>query len=423
MENENRETDSALRRCAVCKIDLKGRLVYIDDRIEKLLGYSREKLFGKLILEFLDEPSQEIVEYLISKRNNFETFYDYTHIGFVSRDGNNIPATAVVSLNFIAGNPSNYIIITTPDNHITHQTPIKENSAYNRLLKSILEMDNRFDIKSFLRQLKSLSEARLAGLYLISNDSLELRHAAGDEDDAFVSISIPETEALHNLVVETGLVYDFTNSETCDALGVTADYAPKEYIARIEFGARGQYLIRLIYDDTISKVDAADGISRCALAIQLATRLAEPLSTSQQNTQQDEKNQTEELNVRFTVGLLDSLGIGALLTDKDGDIVGHNPTIHQMVEQKDIIGDFGRFASLLDNKFSGSFVLDSFLNASDSTCNTQLHISLPDKTPASLIVIRLGDGLKDLTSLVTVIPHEEVTDNQTLIEKQTAGPN
>ena len=408
MENENKGADSAVRRCAVCKIDLKGRLVYVDDQIEKLLGYSREELFGKLFLDFLDEPSQMIIEKLISQRNNYETFYDSTRIKLVTGDGDIVSATVVISLNFIAGNPVNYIMIITPDDSIVHESPKNEDSAYHVLLENVLADDNSFNMKGFLKVLKSLSKAQSVGLYIIHDNSLELRHVVDDENESFASISIPEAKTLHHQVAETGLVYDFTNPETYDVLGVTADYVPTEYVARIELGDNNQYVVRLIYNEKTLKVDTVEGIARCDLALRLAARLTKPYPPPQQD-------QSQDLNVRFTVGLLDALGIGALLTDIEGNVVGHNPTLHQMVEQQDIIGDFGRFASFLDNQSSDISIRDCFLDASDSTCNTRLHVILPNQISATLAVIRLGDGLEDLTSLVAVMPNE-ITVQQALTE-------
>ena len=53
------------RRCAVCKVDLKGRFVYIDEEIENLLGYTKEELFGKSLSDFLDETSIVLLEQLL----------------------------------------------------------------------------------------------------------------------------------------------------------------------------------------------------------------------------------------------------------------------------------------------------------------------------------------------------------------------
>ncbi len=44
--------------CAVFKIDLRGRFVYIDDETEELLGLTREELFGKSIYEFISNDFQ-----------------------------------------------------------------------------------------------------------------------------------------------------------------------------------------------------------------------------------------------------------------------------------------------------------------------------------------------------------------------------
>ena len=60
MSVQQSHSEIGFKRCAVCKIDLKGRFVYIDERTEHLLGLTKEDLFGKNIIEFLDEPSQKL---------------------------------------------------------------------------------------------------------------------------------------------------------------------------------------------------------------------------------------------------------------------------------------------------------------------------------------------------------------------------
>ena len=88
-----------LTRCAVCKIDLKGRFVYVDEKVEDLLGYTKEDLFGKSLLDFIDEPSQKLIEQLLSHRNHYETFYDSTTITLLDQQRTPVAARAVVSLN------------------------------------------------------------------------------------------------------------------------------------------------------------------------------------------------------------------------------------------------------------------------------------------------------------------------------------
>ena len=104
-------SDIGFTRCAVCKIDLKGRFVYLDEKIESLLGYTKEELFGQSFLDFLDDSSKQLVEKLLAQRNHYETFFDTTRITAFNRSREALAMRAVVSLNFIAGNPVNYQLI------------------------------------------------------------------------------------------------------------------------------------------------------------------------------------------------------------------------------------------------------------------------------------------------------------------------
>jgi PAS domain S-box-containing protein len=47
--------DTAVRRCAVCRVDLRGRFVYVDDKVQDLLGYSMEELFARPVVDFVLE--------------------------------------------------------------------------------------------------------------------------------------------------------------------------------------------------------------------------------------------------------------------------------------------------------------------------------------------------------------------------------
>ncbi|MBU8934207.1 MAG: PAS domain S-box protein [candidate division Zixibacteria bacterium] len=402
MTSESGKTDSALHRCAVCKIDLKGRLVYIDDQVENLLGFTREDLFGKMFLDFLDEHSSNVVDNLIEKRNNYETFYESTRLGILAREGHIVPSTAVVSLSFIAGNPVNFVFIIIPDDEIKAESGRNnDDQAFVELLENVLAGHENFDANMFLRQLKAVAGATTACLYLVHENSLELRHVAGDNDLPIVATSVPEVSTMHHQVVETGAVYDFTNTDTYEAIGVEADDAPHEYAARMEINGHGCYLVRLIFESTLTEFDVAGGVSRCDSVLRFFGRPVE--------SPEPQQDRSSEVDIRIAVGLLDGLGLGALVTDREGNVIGHNPILYQMVQENDIIGDFRRFSEFLEGvtpDHCESPIRECFLNASDPACCNRLQISLPDGTPAILTVLRLGDGLEDLTSLVAVMPQE-----------------
>ncbi|UCC43588.1 MAG: PAS domain-containing sensor histidine kinase [Candidatus Zixiibacteriota bacterium] len=104
-----------MTRCALCKIDLKGRFVYVDDLTAELLGYSKEQLFGKVLKEFLSDDDQQAINQIIDDRSHYESFFDAVRVELISHDGSLTPVSAIICLNFVAGNPVNFQIILNPD--------------------------------------------------------------------------------------------------------------------------------------------------------------------------------------------------------------------------------------------------------------------------------------------------------------------
>jgi PAS domain S-box-containing protein len=109
-------------RCAVLKIGLKGRFVYVDDRAEELLGYTREALFGKSILDYLSPESNDALERFIHRRTRFESSYEILPLAIRDRDGSFRRFDAIISLNFVNGNPVNYQIIVQPPDATRRET-------------------------------------------------------------------------------------------------------------------------------------------------------------------------------------------------------------------------------------------------------------------------------------------------------------
>ncbi|MBU0983414.1 MAG: PAS domain-containing protein [candidate division Zixibacteria bacterium] len=114
-----------ITRCAVCKIDLKGRFVFVDEEMEKLLGLNQFELFGKALVEFLGECDQEIIELITSKFNRYETFFESARISLRDCHDDPVSGLATFSLNFNAGNPVNYQVIFTPDSALAVQPPAR----------------------------------------------------------------------------------------------------------------------------------------------------------------------------------------------------------------------------------------------------------------------------------------------------------
>ena len=103
-----------ITRCAVSKIDLKGRFVYIDDETEDLLGCVREELFGSSIAAYLTDDSFDRLRLILNRRNRVESFFDALPLDLLRADGRPLRCESIVSLCFIAGNPVNYQVILVP---------------------------------------------------------------------------------------------------------------------------------------------------------------------------------------------------------------------------------------------------------------------------------------------------------------------
>ncbi|MGH8015628.1 MAG: PAS domain-containing protein, partial [Candidatus Zixiibacteriota bacterium] len=102
-----------LQRCAVCKIDLKGRFAFIDEEFLELTGYTYEELLGKPLSGVLDSAGQHLINQLLSERSHYETVYDSAPMTFIDKNRQPIRVTVIMFLNFIGGNPVNFQLIIT----------------------------------------------------------------------------------------------------------------------------------------------------------------------------------------------------------------------------------------------------------------------------------------------------------------------
>ena len=108
-------TGNAVTRCGVLKIDLNGRIVFVDDEIEKIFGLSHEDLFGHNISEFISQISKDLLESIFNRHKRYESHYEAINLDLAARKGNEGQFVTVISLTFIAGNPANYELIVIPD--------------------------------------------------------------------------------------------------------------------------------------------------------------------------------------------------------------------------------------------------------------------------------------------------------------------
>jgi len=96
--------------CAVFKIDLKGRFVYIDDETEELFGLSREELFGKSLYDFITPETRRHLDTVLRGHSRCELFFESLPL-MIQTEFGMLQLDAVVTVNFISGSPVNYQFI------------------------------------------------------------------------------------------------------------------------------------------------------------------------------------------------------------------------------------------------------------------------------------------------------------------------
>ncbi len=401
-------------RCAVCKIDLKGRFVYLDEKIEALLGYTKEQLFGKSFLEFLDESSQHLVEQLLSHRNHYETFYDTTTITVYNRAGEARNVRVVVSLNFIAGNPVNYqLIIDCEQSTPSGSSGETRNNSQTSFLREILALESPWDWKQALSLLCGFAGMRKACVYLIAGESLEPRSSVCDEDSEVGHV--PDPGELHFHVARSGEEYSFLDQQAVQTVLERFGSAPNEFVTCLGAGDGNRYLVRLIFGEEFDHQQAQASIENARLALNLIGRLSN-LGES------DAGDQRGACDIKFTVGFLDSLGIAAFLIDREGAVIGYNPSTLRIFDEHQLEGNYldaiGGLAEYNSSDLARPIV--DYLNSSPDDTAIPDELTLGVKTSSSeravLTVMRLSDDPGDLSSCFVLVPEysliEASSDNQ-----------
>ncbi len=391
-------------RCAVCKIDLKGRFVYIDERTEKLFGYSTEDLLGRPLPDYITSDSQALIARLLEQRNHYEMFFDTADMAIVTSDGTHRPVRVIASLNFIAGNPVNFqLIMHLQDTGETTPQPSVADSQYPVVLTQLMAIEDTDDWKEVLRTIVPFCSAHQAAVYVIHEDRLEPRSVVGRSTDAeFESQSLPETTALHVRVASTGEAYSNTDKKAVQLAIETNGEAPTEFISRVEVSGRQAMLFRMIFDTRTSEFDVRQGTDRARLLLDLIQRI-------RSSADSEEIGNIDE-SIKFTIGFLDSLEIGALLTERNGNILGFNPTLAAWLGNSRPEGSFHNFGLLLKaadgNDLVGLFQ-DYFNSPLDpqAPLDLKLPVRLPDKSTADLTVVRLSFDSDDRSACFALVPH------------------
>ncbi len=394
---------AVVTRCAVCKVDLRGRFVFVDDRTEQLFGHPREELFGKSLADFLDQPSSDLVRDILGRRNHYEMFYDAVSLTILASDGTPIETNAIVCLNFNAGNPVNFQWIINPDRVTAARIePPTGAGPYRQLAEYLAEINIAADWRGFLRHLRDFTGARQACAYIIAGDRLEHRSSAIDGDDADLSFArVSDPGDIHREVARTGQRYDFTDQDSVRKAVEKEATAPNEIIGCLSFDEDVRYLVRLVFEDEMEDLDAEGCADRSRFALDLAQLLIAPPRKAGE--------EMDDENLRFSVGLLDGLQVGCMSTDSRGRIIIYNPTLAQLLEVDELDGDLSDFA-LLFNREGGESAAQSVLDYIQPATHARevppgpLDVVLPDRRAARIHYLALTDTPDDLSAFVLIVP-------------------
>jgi hypothetical protein len=173
---ERQTTIDEIVRCPVFKIDLKGRFVYVDDMTESLLRCPRDLLFGRSIRSYLSNKSFSIVQDIFQRWRHYETSFEAADLEIIDSDSERHGLTAVISLNFIAGNPANYQVVLIPQLSIKHL--VAEKTRYERVFGKLFELvanNETSDIwEKLIEIIHQLDEVNMIGIYCLKNRDLNL---------------------------------------------------------------------------------------------------------------------------------------------------------------------------------------------------------------------------------------------------------
>ncbi len=178
---ERKAIDGKLTRCAVFKIDLKGRFVYLDDLSEDLLLSPKECLFGRSVKGFLTDESYNTLMAVFSRARHYETFFEAVDLEIIDSQKATHSLRGIVSLNFVAGNPSNYQIVLIPTSREEFfHTP--EGDLSGRLYDFISEIENNLEWNDLAGLILEYAKGTQIGIYEYADDRLRLLGSAADPD-------------------------------------------------------------------------------------------------------------------------------------------------------------------------------------------------------------------------------------------------
>lgn len=358
---------------------------------------------------------------MLSKRNHYETFFDFTILNIINSKQQKISSEAIISLNFIAGNPVNFqlIINQTASENIQQG----KSSAEQKLLpfiKLINSYDKPINLNDILVPLLDLAGAEILAIYDISTGNIEpFSGIAAPGSFEFTFDSIPPLSNLHYQIKETQNDYSFVDKDNIQMAIENFNEAPNEFITLIE-NSGVMYLMRYIYSEDADVKKVVRFIEDTTLALDLISKISNEkvVINDAVDTMPD---------IKFTIGFLDSLNIGALLTNEKGDIAGYNPNFISLLNNNEIQGNIFTVLDIL-KEYNQDQLIEQIKEYLKTPLNEefpddlQVDIQCPGDEKRRLTVIKFSVDPSDQSGCFVFLPiyssaileHENQIDNKSL---------
>lgn len=414
MTTKARDISTRVIRCAVCKIDLKGRFVFVDDASELLFGHTKEDLFGKYFIDFVDESDKDIISLILHKRNHYESFFDSTHVHIFGHDRKLIEAAVVISLNFIAGNPVNFQIIInteTPEERIA--VPPTDPTDIDSIYADLLECESLGDWKRICPMISDLSQASWVLLYRLTHGVLEpLVCKSLTEPEALGFTVAPELTSLHKWVADNNEEYSFIDHDMVRFAIERDGVAPNEYVTTLSLGPTDAYLLRLIFSETSDTQGVHKVLSRVHLFTHLLVRLFS--KSKLPTTQKAVSGNWDQFK-----SMCDDLQIGVCFADARGRVQDWNIMFATTLDTPEVGETLIDVVAKLKERNRPEIVsslLDYLLLAPGRTSglSASADVVLRSGESARVTLRCLVDSSSDLSYQMTILPLMDIGQDQAL---------
>ncbi len=298
-------------RCPVFKINLKGHFVNVDDLTSELIGLPAESLFGRNIKEFLDKESFNGLSQIIQHGNRFDACYEAIEIKIINNEKKRHKVNAIVSLNFIAGNPANYQIILLKYNQ-TKKSGDKNNNL-DCTLKNLYELSSDFtrnpDWKKLSELLIKNIKINQIGIYKYCDKTLSLLTESSNQNESSC-IDLSRTNEDHlNIITE--------NKQSC-----TLDLKDNgfEYNYPLAINGICWGLLRCIVENDLSELDTNLVIVAGYIGPAFGADFRD--NTKSEKNEKVEKNENKSVEVKTDFfDILKMFGCTIISFDTSGDIL------------------------------------------------------------------------------------------------------